>query len=128
MYLVAGAVRAMRGSICGGLYLCASSSSMHSWSGWLLARLLVYLPMDCFCLAEASFDWFQLRQMGYVMNGLGRASWTCLCDGIGTLGNDIWRMVDDRRGFDGPGLLGGRLIRSRYHQIPELLPSIASST
>lgn len=128
MYLVAGAVRAMRRSICGGLYLCASLSSMHSCPVGYWLDCWYTFPWTAFVWQEASFDWFQLRQMGYVMNGLGRASWTCLCDGIGTLGNDIWRMVDDGRGFDGPGLLGGRLIRSRYHQIPELLASIASST
>lgn len=65
--------------------------------------------------------------MGYAMNGLGRASWTYLGDGIGTLGNDIWRMVDDGRGSAGSVATGGRLIRSRYHRIPELLASIASS-
>lgn len=80
-----------------------------------------------FVWREASFDWFQLRQMGFVMNGLGRAPWTCLGDGIGTLSNDIWRMVDDGLGSDGSVAAGVRPIRSRYHQILELLASMVSS-
>lgn len=40
-----------------------------------LMTLLVYtFPWAAFVWQETPFDWFQLRQLGYVTNGLGEAS------------------------------------------------------
>lgn len=74
MYLVVG-------TLCSAEACLRRAVSLHLLvlmlfpTGWLLARLLVYLPVGCFCLARGCFcDWYQLRQMGYVTNGLGGAS------------------------------------------------------